>query len=111
MPIFMVAVESVSPRRSYSRLGEQLGKRGDDCQTLDNMWCVRTKDSLQSMCDFLASGIVHPEDKFIVVPVAGPWGCQNTKTQGDCFEDEERQYFDVIYKQSENIKKIDFSGT
>jgi hypothetical protein len=96
MEIYLVAVESTNANRNYSKLGDKLKDKGDDCQALDNVWYLRSNESAQEIFDFLKNGIVHPLDRILVVSINAPWLCQNSQSQGDCFDlNPTPYYFDL----------------
>jgi hypothetical protein len=86
MEIYLVVVESTNSIRNYSNLGDKLKNKGDDCQTMDNAWCLRSNNSSKEIFDYLRNGIVHPLDRLLVAKISEPWLCQNTRSQGDCFD-------------------------
>jgi hypothetical protein len=86
MKILLIAVEPTSPARSYPNLGDKLKEKGEDCQTMDSVWCLKTNRNSQEIFDYLRNGIVHPLDRLLVAKISDPWLCQNTRNQGDCFD-------------------------
>ena len=84
----LIAVESISPSRGYQHLATKLrGLAEDDCRVLDNLVFLKTQKNLEDVYDFLKGGVVHPQDRFVVMPLAeDTWLAFNAPKEDDCVE-------------------------
>jgi hypothetical protein len=88
MAIYVVAIESGEPEFDPADFAKRLKERGDDCQTMNNLWCIRSPNTIQELFNFLSEDVLNNQDKLFIAEIHEGWLTQNTKGEGDCFEDE-----------------------
>ena len=86
MKVLLVAVRGKSTGKSYSHLGKELKSFGDDCQTLENIWMLRTEQSVADIYAFVKQKVIDPSDQFIVASLDGKWIAYDAPSSDDCFE-------------------------
>lgn len=88
MKIYILAVESKDPSRTYKDLDKTLSShaQGEPCHVLDNAWCIRSDRSLKDLYNFINGKVIHSDDGFVLAPLDEPWLSRNAKTRDDCFD-------------------------
>jgi hypothetical protein len=86
MSLILIATESTSPSRHYRNLGERLRefRVGDDCHVMQNIWIMNSTLDPREIHGIL-NNIIHPDDRYIVGPLSGPWISHNCRDADDCF--------------------------
>jgi hypothetical protein len=89
MKTYLIIVNSMDSSRKYDlgkNLPSDIEAKDRPCHVLENLWCIRSDQSIKDIYGALGDKVIDPSDSFVIVPVAGPWLVQNAKSQGDCFD-------------------------
>jgi hypothetical protein len=85
--IFIIVADSETAHAELGRRVARRFSRDPDCQTMPNMWAIRTAASPDDVLAYIRQENLVPQSGGVVVAtVVGSWAAANAKREPDCWK-------------------------